>query len=61
METTLVERLPTVAEYQHLRDHVGWGNVPDAHTAAGLQQSLYAVCLEQAGELVRYLLPVQMV
>ena len=61
METTIVERLPTVAEHQQLRDHVGWGNVPDEYTKAGLQYSLYAVCLEQTGELVGYLLPVQMV
>ena len=54
MEATIVERLPTVAEYQYLRDHVGWGNVPDDYTAAGLQYSLYAVCLEQAGELVGF-------
>ncbi|NOK60928.1 MAG: N-acetyltransferase [Chloroflexi bacterium AL-W] len=54
MEATLVERLPTVAEYQRLRDHVGWGNIPDEYTEAGLQHSLYAVCLEQAGKLVGF-------
>lgn len=44
-EFQLIERAPTVAEYQRLRRAVGWEIVDDESTSSGLQNSLYSVCL----------------
>ena len=41
----LVERTPSVEEYQKLRDAVGWGNVDLEATEIGLHNSLFSVCV----------------
>jgi predicted GNAT family N-acyltransferase len=48
----LVERDPTVEEYQRLRRAVGWSEMTDEGVAAGLPRALYAVVLERDGEAV---------
>jgi GNAT superfamily N-acetyltransferase len=48
----LVERHPTVEEYQRLRRAVGWGEMTDDGVAAGLPRALFAVVLELDGEAV---------
>lgn len=47
-----VERLPSVEEYRLLREVVGWGNISDDATEAGLRSSLYSVCLLKEGQVV---------
>ncbi len=44
-EYTLLERAPTVQEYQLLRNSVGWSTVSDAAVAHSLHNSLYSVCI----------------
>ena len=41
----LVERSPTIKEYQKLREAVGWGNVDFEATEVGLHNSLFSVCV----------------
>ena len=41
----LLQRSPTVEEYQQLRKAVGWYVVNNEATEQGLQNSLYSVCL----------------
>jgi GNAT superfamily N-acetyltransferase len=48
----LVERDPTVLEYQRLRRAVGWGEMSDEGVAAGLPNALFSVVLELDGEAV---------
>ena len=48
----LVERDPTVQEYQRLRRAVGWSVMSDEGVAAGLPNALYSVVLERDGEAV---------
>ena len=48
----LVERDPTVEEYQRLRGAVGWGAMADEGVAVGLPNALYSVVLELGGEAV---------
>jgi len=48
----LVERDPTVQEYQRLRAAVGWGEMTDEGIAAGLPNALYSVVLELDGEVI---------
>jgi GNAT superfamily N-acetyltransferase len=48
----LVERDPTVEEYQRLRGAVGWGEMSDEGVAVGLPNALYSVVLELDGEAV---------
>ena len=48
----LVERNPTVEEYQRLRRAVGWGEMTDEGVAAGLRNALFSVVLELDGEAV---------
>lgn len=48
----LVERDPTVEEYQRLRRAVGWGETTDEGIAAGLPNGLFAVVLEHHDEVV---------
>ena len=51
-EFHLVERIPTVEEYQNLRKAVGWYVVNDEATATGLSNSLYSVCLFHDEQMV---------
>jgi len=48
----LVERVPTVDEYQRLRDAVGWGNVNRQATEQALGNALYSVTLTHRGVAV---------
>ncbi|HVP13447.1 MAG TPA: GNAT family N-acetyltransferase [Phycisphaerae bacterium] len=48
----IVERAPTVEEYQMLRREVGWPEVETAVVGRGLAASLYSVCLLHDGEVV---------
>lgn len=48
----LVERDPTVQEYQRLRRAVGWSEMTDEGVAAGLPNALYSVVLEAEGRAV---------
>ncbi len=48
----LVERDPTVEEYQRLRRAVGWSEMLDEGVAAGLPNALYSVVLELDGQAV---------
>ena len=48
----LVERDPTVQEYQRLRRAVGWGDMTDEGVAAGLPNALFSIVLELDGEAV---------
>jgi len=44
-EFELLQRRPSVGEYQHLRKAVGWYVVDDQATERGLEKSLFSVCL----------------
>ncbi len=47
------QQAPTVAEYNHLRDHVGWSTYVDADAAAyGLEHSLFHVTVRDGDELI---------
>jgi predicted N-acetyltransferase YhbS len=48
----LIERDPTVQEYQRLRRAVGWGEMTDDGVAVGLPNALFSVVLERDGEAV---------
>lgn len=48
-EIELVERRPTVQEYQRLRRGVGWGELSNEAADVGLGNALYAVVLELDG------------
>lgn len=48
----LVERDPTVEEYQRLRSSVGWGPMTAEGVAEGLPNALFSVVLEHEGEAV---------
>jgi ribosomal protein S18 acetylase RimI-like enzyme len=44
-ELRVVERVPSVEDYQRLRRSVGWSDVSDTTAAAGLEHSLASFCL----------------
>ncbi len=48
----LVERAPTLEEYQKLRKAVGWWDVDTKATEAGLFNSLFSVCIIFENEVV---------
>lgn len=48
----LVERPPTVAEYQRLRASAGWYAVTDEAAQRGLDSALYSVCAVQDEEVI---------
>ena len=48
----LVERDPTVAEYQRLRRAVGWSEMTEEGLAVGLPRALFSVVLELDGEAI---------
>ncbi len=50
----VVERSPTKDEYNKLRGLVGWHSIPSERIEKGLNQSLYAICIERQGELVAF-------
>ena len=52
MSVRLIERAPTVEEYNALRRAVGWKAFDAGMAAAGLAASLFAVCAEVEGRVV---------
>ncbi len=52
MNITLIERSPTVEEYQRLCKAVGWDRVNDIAAEAGLHNSLYSVCVIYRDEVI---------
>jgi len=48
----VVERLPSVEDYQRLRRSVGWSEVSDEAAATGLARSLASFCLVDAAEQI---------
>ena len=48
----LLERPPTVAEYQTLRRSTGWTMQPDETVQLGLDKALYSVCALASGRVV---------
>lgn len=53
-EFVLIERVPDVIDYQRLRQAVGWYVVADDATAAGLNNSLYSVCVLNQDRVIGY-------
>ncbi len=52
MKLELVERPPTVDEYQALRKAVGWAEVDRQTVERGLRDALFSVCLLRDGEVI---------
>ena len=52
MDYELVERDPTVEEYQRLRHAVGWSEMTDEGLAVGLPRALFSVVLQLDGETI---------
>ncbi len=48
----LVERNPTLEEYQRLRGAVGWGDVETGAIEIGLRNSLFSVCAVLEDEVI---------
>ena len=44
-EIKLVERAPTLSNYQYLRNLVGWSTVSDKSVQQSLENHIYSVCL----------------
>ena len=53
-EFRIVERIPTVEEYNRLRAIVGWHQIPSDRAVKGLNESLYSICIEKDEELVAF-------
>ena len=51
-EYILVERPPTVEEYQRLREAVGWDRVDVEATETGLRNALFSVCVVYRDQVV---------
>jgi len=49
---TLIERSPTVEEYQRLCEAVGWESVDDKAMESGLRNSLFSVCVIYKDEVI---------
>jgi ribosomal protein S18 acetylase RimI-like enzyme len=49
---TIVEKLPTAAEYNRLRSQVGWKTYQEDVIEKALPNTLYGVCAYRDGELV---------
>ena len=49
---TIIEQLPTVGDYNRLREAVGWGSYPPQVIAKSLPRSLYGVCALVEGQVV---------
>jgi len=48
----LIEKIPTVEEYQSLRNTVGWSKVNDTAVNMSLKNSLYSVCLYNNNQII---------
>lgn len=53
-EYLLVQRLPTVEEYQQLREAVGWRNMDKESTEIGLRNSLFSICVIDQERIIGY-------
>jgi len=51
-EFILVQRVPSVEEFQRLHEAVGWSNVDLASTELGLRNALFSVCLVHEDRVV---------
>jgi ribosomal protein S18 acetylase RimI-like enzyme len=51
-EYILVERPPTVEEYQRLREAVGWESVDVEATEIGLRNALFSVCVMHKDKVI---------
>lgn len=51
-EIKVVEKLPTVGEYQELRRLVGWEKLDFEVSQKGLENALYTVCLVRDEEVI---------
>ena len=51
-EYILVERSPTIEEYQRLRETVGWGKMDIEAMEIGLRNSLFSVCVIYKNEVI---------
>lgn len=51
-EPTIIESLPSVAEFSRLRAAVGWGKIDERTVEIGLRNSLYSVCAKVGQEVV---------
>ena len=51
-EIKLIERAPTVAEYQRLRRLIGWAEVDEAAVEIGLRSALFSVCLLEGDRIM---------
>ena len=49
---SIIQRAPTVEEYQQLREAVGWWRVNDKATKAGLNNALFSVCVTLKDEVI---------
>jgi GNAT superfamily N-acetyltransferase len=52
VEYQIVERDPSVEEYQRLRRAVGWSEMTDEGVAAGLPRALFSAVLEHDAEAI---------
>jgi ribosomal protein S18 acetylase RimI-like enzyme len=52
MQYEITTQIPTVSEYQFLREAVGWHNHPTTIAAQSLQNSLYSVCAVHENDVV---------
>lgn len=53
-ENELLERIPTVKEYQYLRNSVGWSTVNDDAVEQSLKNSLYSVCIVRNNQIIAF-------
>ena len=49
---SLIERIPTIQEYQILRKAVNWRLLDKKSTQIGLQGSLYCICAEKNNQII---------
>jgi GNAT superfamily N-acetyltransferase len=54
MSHVIVERIPTVSEYQFLRASVGWHNHSVVAIERSLQSSVYSVCAIDCQEVIGF-------
>ncbi len=51
-EFKIIERMPTVEEYQRLRQSVGWHTLAPEQIAVGLKHSLFLVCALHQNQVI---------
>ncbi len=53
-EYKLLERIPSVEEYQFLRNSVGWSLVSDEAVNQSLNSSLFSVCIDSNDKIIAF-------